>query len=134
MPVDDALFLFGVLAAIVLGMLIGAKLAQARLHAWLAQAEKSIRSDAVQRSRQTLGGKFAEQLAPFLPGFKYDPTDARFLGSPVDLIVFDGLANNEPQQIVFMEVKTGNSQLSGKERKVRQLVEQGKVVWEELRV
>jgi predicted Holliday junction resolvase-like endonuclease len=35
-------------------------------------------------------GKVTEHFIPDLPDFAYNPKDARFLGSPVDFIVFDG--------------------------------------------
>lgn len=92
---------------------------------------KKAREDAVARSRAVLGGKFVEQLAPYLPEFKYDPTEARFIGSPIDLIVFPGLASGNPQEIVIIEVKSGKSSLlTPEERKIRQLVENGMVRWE----
>ncbi|GAI10406.1 unnamed protein product [marine sediment metagenome] len=76
-------------------------------------------------------GKFTEQMAPYLPEFKYDPTEARFIGSPIDLIVFPGLARGDPEEIVIMEIKTGkNCQLTPQERKIRQLIEDGMVRWE----
>ncbi len=97
---------------------------------WEEEREKAIRG-AVTQSRAVLGGKFTEQLAPYLPEFKYDPTEARFIGSPVDLIIFPGLSRGDPEEIVIMEIKTGkNSQLSPQERKVRQLIEDGMVRWE----
>ena len=97
---------------------------------WKEEKEKATR-EAIAQSRAVLGGKFVEQLTPYLPGFKYDPTEARFIGSPIDLIVFPGLANGDPQEIVIMEVKTGKSgQLTPQERKIRQLIEDGMVRWE----
>ncbi len=97
---------------------------------WEEEREKAIR-DAVAQSRAVLGGKFTEQMAPYLPEFKYDPTEARFIGSPVDLIIFPGLSRGEPEEIVIMEIKAGRSaQLSPQERKIRQLIEDGMVRWE----
>ena len=80
-------------------------------------------SDHLRRSRQTLGGRFAEQLAPYFDEFNYDPTEARFLGSPIDFVVFPGIATGEPQGIVFVEVKSGKSQLDHGQRQLRDLVE-----------
>ena len=80
-------------------------------------------SDHLRRSRQTLGGRFAEQLAPYFDEFNYDPTEARFLGSPIDFVVFPGIATGEPRGIVFVEVKTGNAQLDSGQRKLRDIVE-----------
>jgi len=97
---------------------------------WQTEIEKS-RKEAITQSRAVLGGKFVEQLAPYLPEFKYDPTEARFIGSPIDLIVFPGLATGNPQEIVIIEVKTGkSSHLTPEERKIRQLIEDGMVRWE----
>jgi len=94
------------------------------------EKEKAVR-DAVAQSRAVLGGKFTEQMAPFLPEFQYDPTEARFIGSPVDFIVFPGLSRGEPEEIVIMEIKSGRSaQLTPQERKIRQLIEDGMVRWE----
>ena len=91
---------------------------------------KAVR-DAVTQSRAVLGGKFTEQMAPYLPEFKYDPTEARFIGSPIDLIVFPGLSRGEPEEIVIMEIKTSRSaQLTPQQRKIRQLIEEGMVRWE----
>jgi len=97
---------------------------------WEAEIEKACKA-AIAQSRAVLGGKFVEQLAPYLPEFKYDPTEARFIGSPIDLIVFPGLATGNPQEIVIIEVKTGkSSHLTPEERKIRQLIEDGMVRWE----
>ena len=97
---------------------------------WEEERERAIR-EAVTQSRAVLGGKFTEQMAPYLPEFKYDPTEARFIGSPIDLIVFPGLARGEPEEIVIMEIKTGKTgQLTPQERKIRQLIENGMVRWE----
>jgi predicted Holliday junction resolvase-like endonuclease len=97
---------------------------------WLAEIDRA-RKEAITQSRAVLGGKFVEQLVPYFPEFKYDPTEARFIGSPIDLIVFPGLATGNPREIVILEVKTGKaSQLTPEERKIRQLIEDGMIRWE----
>ena len=97
----------------------------------LEQEKKRIRQAAVNQSRAVLGGKFVEQMAPYLPEFKYDPTEARFIGSPIDLVIFPGLATGDPQEVVIMEIKTGkNYQLTPQQNKIRQLIEDGMVRWE----
>ena len=88
------------------------------------------RQKAIEQSRAVLGGKFAEQLTPYLPDFRYDPTEARFIGSPLDFVVFPGMAQGEPREVVFLEVKTGKSKLTPAERKLQKLIEAGKVRWE----
>lgn len=97
---------------------------------WQQEREKALKG-AVAQSRAILGGKFTEQMVPYLPDFRYDPTEARFIGSPIDLIVFPGLAQGDPREIVIMEIKTGKAgQLTPQERKIRQLIEDGMVRWE----
>ncbi len=103
---------------------------------WEGRWEKEVgkeRESAIAQSRAVLGGKFVEQLAPYLPEFKYDPTEARFIGTPIDLIVFPGLARGEPEQVVFIEVKSGKrGRLTPQEKKIRELIEKGKVSWESI--
>lgn len=102
---------------------------------WAAKEEVRIRQDAIQRSEAVIKGKITEHLMPFFPEFKYDPKDARFIGTPVDLIVFDGLSEGTLKQVVFIEVKTGKgAQLTGRERLVRDCVSAGKIGHEVLRL
>jgi predicted Holliday junction resolvase-like endonuclease len=108
--------------------------AQAEQVRWRAEQEAAIRADAALRSTGVLRGRAAEQLVPFLPDFPWDPRDARFLGSPVDLVVFDGLSGGGVREIVFVEVKTGSSSLSGRERSLRDAVRGRRIAWREWRV
>lgn len=101
---------------------------------WKQKREKVIRQDAVERSRAVTTGKITEHLVPHLPNFNYNPKDARFVGSPVDFVVFDGLNDEESDQIrnvVFIEVKTGASALTKRERLVRNAIRAGRVKWVE---
>ena len=92
-----------------------------------------IRKSAINQSRAVLGGKFTEQMVPFFPDFRYDPTEVRFIGSPIDMIAFPGLAKGDPEEIVILEVKTGKSAaLTPAQKKIRQLVEDGMVRWDEI--
>jgi len=86
------------------------------------------------KQRSTIKGQVAEQLAPYLPEFGYNPKDARFLGMPVDYIVFDGMSDGNIKEIVFVEVKTGGSQLSGVQRKMRDVIKDKKVTWSICRI
>jgi predicted Holliday junction resolvase-like endonuclease len=92
------------------------------------------RKDAIQRSRSVIGGHFSEQLAPFLPNFKYLPTECKFLGKPIDFIVFKGMDGKEIKEVVFVEVKSGNSRLSSQEKNLKEAIEGKKVKWVEYRI
>ena len=119
---------------LILGAVIGFVLAWGYFQLWKARYTANIREDAVQRSQAITSGKVHEQLIPYLPVFPYNPKDVRFLGSPIDLVVFDGLSEGRVRQIVFLEIKTGGSGLTTRERSVRDAVESGSVEWVELRV
>lgn len=96
---------------------------------------KKIRQDAVKRSNAVKGGQLAEQLAPFLPNFPCNPADAHFLGQPIDYIAFPGLCEKGTvDEILLIEVKTGSSQLSQREKGIRQAVEAGKIRYFEYRI
>jgi predicted Holliday junction resolvase-like endonuclease len=101
---------------------------------WKARYTRAVRLDAIQRSQAVTAGKVFEQLVPYLPNFPFDPRDVRFLGSPVDFVVFEGLSAGEVTRVVFVEVKTGSAELSGRERRVRDAVLDRRVAWHELRV
>ena len=99
--------------------------------------EKDIREDATLRGSRTLSGKTLEKLVPFLDKFNYDPHDVRWLGDPIDLVIFDGYSKNNGKdldQIVFLEVKSGNSKLSPNQNKIKDVVERKKIKWEEFRI
>ena len=115
------------------GIVIGLLLAALYVLCWKARYTRALRRDAVQRSEAVTLGKVSEQLVPFLPDFPFNPKDARFLGSPVDLIVFDGLADDRLRRVVFVEVKTGNAGLTARERAIRDAIAGQRVEWLELR-
>jgi predicted Holliday junction resolvase-like endonuclease len=113
--------------------LLGAVIVVLLFLLWKARYTRAVRQDAIQRSLAVTAGKVYEQLVPYLPGFPFNPKDARFLGSPVDFVVFDGLSDGHITRIVFVEVKTGAADLSTRERRIRDTVQDSRVEWYELR-
>ncbi len=96
---------------------------------------KKVREDALKRSRAVLGGLAGEQIAPFLPHFPCNPADVRFVGKPIDFIAFPGAASGDPiKEILLIEVKTGDAQLSARERQIRDAVESGRVRYVQYRI
>jgi predicted Holliday junction resolvase-like endonuclease len=108
--------------------------ADAEKQEWLITNEAVIRADAIMRSQATITGRVTENIIPYMPVFPYNPKDVRFVGSPVDLIVFDGAAEGALRDVIFLEVKTGNSSLAPVQRQIRDAVTAGRVQWRELRV
>jgi predicted Holliday junction resolvase-like endonuclease len=109
------------------GYLIGKYIAEKRHEEKIPE----IRENAIKQSRAVLSGQFSEQIAPYLPDFPYKPTEARFIGKPVDFIVFKGMDEKKINEIVFVEVKTGQSKLNNVERSLRDAVKGKKIEWSE---
>lgn len=105
-----------------------------KIKKWIEDEEQKIRQDAIQRSARVLSGKTLEKLVPFLDKFPYNPHDVRWLGDPIDLIIFDGYSTKgTPEQIVFCEVKSGESKLSKVQSKVKELINAKRVKWDEFK-
>ncbi len=108
--------------------------AKTDLETWKMENEAWIRQDAISRSHAVNVGKITEHLLPYMSVFPYNPKDVRFVGSPIDLIVFDGIDEGELREILFLEVKTGSSSLSTRQRQIRDAILSGRVRWIELRL
>jgi len=109
--------------AVAVGILLIILIVQARrlrhFHA-LLEEEKFHR-----QSLSSTYGRITEQWFPLLGEYPYNPQEFRFLGSPVDGVQF------EEDRIVFIEFKANKSRLSEKQRRIKKLVEDGDVYWEE---
>jgi len=108
-------FLIGALAALFVAVVIY-QLRIFKLKLDFQSQIKEATKRSVDQSRSTLKGQIAEQMAPVLPGFPYLPADARFLGEPIDYVVFNGRTNlgtngigEEELEIILLEVKHGQS-------------------------
>ena len=110
------------------------ELAEARAKEIADAVVRQAREDAVKRSAAVVTGRVYEQLVPYLPWFRYNPREARFLGSPIDLVVFDGLEDGNVRSIVFLEIKKGSSRLSDRERMVKEAVERCAVRFEVVQI
>ncbi|MGA2912371.1 MAG: Holliday junction resolvase-like protein [Methanoregula sp.] len=104
------------------------------LERWKIECTGEIRKDSVNRSRSTLKGRISEQMAPLLPEFTYSPADARFIGNPIDFVVFDGYTKAKDEKgdaisVVLVEVKKGKGKLTREESLIKKAVEEGRVSW-----
>lgn len=115
------------------GIAIGAVVALLIVAVFAPRFARRMRAEGALQSRAIVRGQIYEQLVPYLPGFRFNPKDAQFLGRPVDFVVFDGLDQGELRRIVFVEVKTGGAKLTTRERLVRDAIRGGHVEWAEIR-
>ena len=98
-------------------------------HELLVETQKKYSSLLHQKkSSEVRIGQIGEHIAPFLHDWPWESKNFRFLGNPVDGIQF-----NE-DELIFVEIKTGKSQLSKSQRIIRDLIKEGKVRWAVFRI
>jgi predicted Holliday junction resolvase-like endonuclease len=121
---------------LIVGLIIGAFVAYQFCKRIMLRAfwKKDIVDEHAARSQIVVKGKVAEQIASLYPDFKHIPSDARFLGSPVDYVIFDGMSEGKPIDLVLMDVKKGSSRLSSIQEKIKEAVEKKRIRWETLRL
>ena len=91
--------------------------------------------------RQIIQGKMAEQMAPIMPEFQYLPSDAKFLGDPIDYVVFDGYSDfrdgdglAEDINVVLIDIKSGGARLTKGQMAIAQAIRDGRVRFETIRI
>ena len=83
----------------------------------------------LKKSSETRIGLVGEQLAPYLQAWPFeDAREFRLISSPIDGVNFG------QDEITLVEIKTGKSKLSKSQKRIRELVRQGKVSYIEFRV
>jgi predicted Holliday junction resolvase-like endonuclease len=92
----------------------------------ISEQKKKVTSQ--KKSSEVRLGHIAETLAPFLDQFEFDPETCVFLGRPIDYISFGD------DEITFIEVKSGKSQLNSKQRHIRDQVKAKLISWKEVRI
>lgn len=139
-----ALFVVGLLVGVGIGWRLLRRwrsvAVEREFGAWRAGESTRIAEEARQRSEAVLTGKIGEQFAPLWIGFPFDPGDVRFLGSPIDFVVFDGATDARAgrasalRRIVFVDIKTGNARLTPVQRRIRECVEARRVRFERIAI
>jgi predicted Holliday junction resolvase-like endonuclease len=100
------------------------------------QREAALRSDARKRSRIVHLASISEQLAPLLPGFRYNPKDVQWIGGggAIDAIVWNGLEAGGDVEIVFLDVKAGpRARLTSNQRRIREAIAWKRIAFDEYR-
>ena len=126
-PVSSIEIWLGLLCAMLLVMLLWLVVSRWKLARRCAQLEHRFAGNRVR------AGHLGEAMAPLLDDFPVDVRSAEtttlFLGQPVDYVHFD-----PKEGITFVEVKSGRSELSTKQRRLRDHVEAGNVEWRTFRI
>ena len=97
---------------------------------WESVKLEAIVKTRLKQSRAVLGGLVSEQIAPLLPDFPFNPGDCRFIGKPVDFIVFKGMNKQDISEVIFLEIKSGASKnLNQQEKRLREVIKARRVRW-----
>lgn len=75
----------------------------------------------------TKHGLIFEQLIPFSKSFPGDARDFRFIGNPIDGVIF------AKDKVQFVEIKMNNSVLNERQKEIREMILKKKVEWVEVR-
>ena len=78
-------------------------------------------------------GKNLEKIFPTLKDFKWEIPDTRFLGDPIDLVIFKGLSHGNVDWIDFVEIKTGKAPLNKRQKSIRSTIEDNGVSYKEFK-
>ena len=92
------------------------------------------RKDSTFRSSAVNWGKTVEHFVPFMTKFPLPPEDVVFLGMPIDYVGFTDTESAKKCKVHFVEVKSGVSFLSTKQRNIKKAIEEGRVVFHEIAV
>ena len=83
-----------------------------------------IRGDIADKQRAGIKGKVAEAFAPFLRGFPFKPSECKFIGNPIDYLVFEGLDERDIKGVHFVEIKSGESKMSKHQKQIKDLIDE----------
>jgi predicted Holliday junction resolvase-like endonuclease len=93
-----------------------------------------VKKDSTFRSSAVNWGKTIEHFVPFMTKFPIPAEDVVFLGMPIDYVGFTDTNSKTKCEVHFIEVKSGNSILMGKQRNIKRAIEEGRVHWHEIAV
>ena len=93
-----------------------------------------VKKDSSFRSSAVNGGMSIEHFVPFMTKFPVPPEDVVFLGMPIDYVGFTHTDSKTKCEVHFIEVKSGNAALMGKQRNIKKAIQEGRVTWHEISV
>lgn len=110
------------IAFLVIGYLFGRRIAEDKF-------PKKI-EEALTGQRAGIKGSLSQNVAPLLPNFPGKASEARFLGAPIDFLIFNGMDDNNISEVVFVEVKTGKQmRLNDNELSLKKAIQEKRVRW-----
>ena len=93
-----------------------------------------VKKDSTFRSSAVNWGKTIEHFVPFMTKFPVPAEDVVFLGMPIDYVGFTNTESKTKCEVHFIEVKSGNAFLMGKQKNIKKAIQEGRVHWHEIAV
>ena len=93
----------------------------------LKKRKKLVTEKAQITTKAVNVGKNLEKVLPTMEDFKWELPDCRFLGDPIDLIIFNGFSRSKVDSISFIEVKSGGARLNPHQKSIKDAIEDKKV-------
>lgn len=133
----------GVLVGLLVVLLLSRELVRGQVEAeatqWRTRELYSVRREALDRSRPEVQRRVGSAIARWTHSFPFLQEDARFIGHPVDYVVFEGYsevrARREPQitAVTFVRARQdGREDPDG--RLVEECVRLGSVEWRTIEI
>ena len=117
---------------IIVAFFVGRSLGKRFMFEIMSDVLEKEKHKALNKSRSVIKGQLVEQFAPFTHDFPCNTTECNFQGKPIDFIGFKGLDDSNVEEIIFIEIKSGNSQLSQVQKSVKRAIQEGRVRFEEM--
>tara|TARA_B100000745_G_scaffold207831_1_gene137442 strand:- start:71 stop:451 length:381 start_codon:yes stop_codon:yes gene_type:complete len=115
----------GIAGFVILGLSLGLVIAVM----WITRVSRKLKQEQFRnRSLSSKYGKITEQFLPLVDSYPWNSEKFRFLGSPIDGVQF------EDDKVIFVEFKTGDSQLSKDQRHIRDIVQANKVEFQIIKI
>jgi len=82
---------------------------------------------SVRQAGATNLGFILERIATTLPTFPLKSSECRSLFDPIDYVAFPGAGSGRVESIHFVEIKSGRSKLTPRQKEISEVVERGRV-------
>jgi predicted Holliday junction resolvase-like endonuclease len=90
-----------------------------------------LATEAAERTTKAVNiGKNLERALPTIKDFKWVVPDSKFLGDPIDLLIFNGLSIGQVNSLSFVEVKSGSARLNDHQKSIRDAIEEHRVSYQ----
>jgi len=100
---------------------------------WRLENEFEIRRTAIKRANVSILDSISDEVDIVKENFSFNPKDVKFIGRFIDLIVFDGAANEEKVSIYLVNIiQENNPDMKHYKSLVKKAIENKKVFFKEI--